>query len=97
MNTGLSDTGGDAGYLEPYREAVRDHGPRFEALLWKNAEAQVARFRAAAEMVDLTGKVVADLGLRRTCRLNRNLSTLKSWLQMLLKKKQCRPSNRQRR
>ena len=43
--------------LEPYRQAVRDHGAGFESLLWKNRDFQQTRFRVIAE-------VAAD-GLRR--------------------------------
>lgn len=55
---------GDAAapYLEPYREVVERVGPSFEALLWRNREYQERRFKTIAEAVNLTGRVVADLG-----------------------------------
>ncbi|MEO1008589.1 MAG: class I SAM-dependent methyltransferase [Planctomycetota bacterium] len=55
----------DPGYLEPYREAVRRHGPSFEALLWRNEEFQHARFAVLAEVARPGGRVVADLGCGR--------------------------------
>jgi len=61
----MSGTDEGTPYLDPYREAVRDVGAKFEALLWKNAEAQVARFGAISQMCDPTGRVVADLGCGR--------------------------------
>ncbi|MEL6329130.1 MAG: class I SAM-dependent methyltransferase [Planctomycetota bacterium] len=53
---------GGADYLDPYREAFEDAGPRFEALLWKNPRAQIARFDAAIDTVSMRDAVVADLG-----------------------------------
>jgi len=55
----------DPPYLDPYLKAVREHGPCFEALLWRNPEYQIARFRVLAEAVPLTGRVLADLGCGR--------------------------------
>ena len=55
----------DPRYLEPYREAVRAHGPRFEALLWRNETYQYTRFQVLAEAVRPKGRVVADLGAGR--------------------------------
>lgn len=52
-------------YLEPYRRAVRVHGTAFESLLWLNRDYQERRFAALAEEVDLTGRVVADMGCGR--------------------------------
>lgn len=49
-------------YLEPYREAVRDAGPRFESLLWKSPEAQRLRFDVIIDVCKLHGRVIADLG-----------------------------------
>jgi len=51
--------------LDPYKEAVEQHGTRFEALLWNSREFQIARFDVIASMVDLTGRVVADIGCGR--------------------------------
>lgn len=55
-------TGEKDRYLDPYREAVRDGGPRFESLLWKSPEAQRLRFDVMIGCCELTGRVVADLG-----------------------------------
>ncbi len=52
----------DSPYLDPYRDAIKQHGPGFEALLWKNKQAQLTRFAALDAMGELAGKVVADLG-----------------------------------
>lgn len=51
--------------LDPYREAVEEHGTRFESLLWNSREFQVTRFGVIASMVDLTGRVIADIGCGR--------------------------------
>lgn len=52
----------DPRYLEPYREAVRMHGPRFEALLWRSEDYQRRRFEVLAEVARPAGAVLADLG-----------------------------------
>jgi SAM-dependent methyltransferase len=52
----------DSPYLDPYRDAIKEHGPGFEALLWKNKQAQITRFSVLDAMGDLRGKIVADLG-----------------------------------
>lgn len=49
-------------YLDPYRDAVERLGPGFDALLWKNKDAQLTRFRVLDEMGDLKNKTIADLG-----------------------------------
>lgn len=54
-----------ADYLEPYRRAVAEGGAGFDALLWKSREYQKIRFAAIADSVDLTGRVVADMGCGR--------------------------------
>lgn len=56
---------GPSPYLDPYRDAVAKVGPRFEALLWHNAEAQHRRFDVLAKMKNLTGRVIVDLGCGR--------------------------------
>ena len=53
---------GDGGYLKPYRQAVEQFGPGFKALLWNNPDTQRTRFRVISEMVDLNGRVAADIG-----------------------------------
>lgn len=55
----------DPRYLEPYREAVRAHGPGFEALLWRSQEYQIKRFEVLAQACQPKGKVLADLGAGR--------------------------------
>lgn len=55
----------DPRYLEPYREAVRAHGPGFEALLWRSQEYQVTRFKVLAEVCRPKGAVLADMGAGR--------------------------------
>lgn len=52
----------DSGYLEPYREAVREIGASFGSLLWKSADAQLTRFDVMIDTADLHGRVVADMG-----------------------------------
>ena len=49
-------------YLRPYSEAMREHGPAFEATLWNSQEKQGARFDVIEGMVDLTGRIVVDAG-----------------------------------
>jgi hypothetical protein len=55
----------DPRYLEPYREAVRMHGPGFEALLWRSEAYQRARFEVLAEVARPKGSVLADMGAGR--------------------------------
>lgn len=52
----------DPDYLRPYREAMDEHGPAFEATLWNSQEKQNARFDVIEGMVDLTGRIVVDAG-----------------------------------
>ncbi len=49
-------------YLAPYAEAIREHGPRFEATLWNDKSKQHLRFDVIASMMHLTGRVVVDAG-----------------------------------
>ncbi|MHC4947665.1 MAG: class I SAM-dependent methyltransferase [Planctomycetota bacterium] len=49
-------------YLDPYRQAVQRFGPGFEATLWGSREAQRTRFDVMIDMVDLSGRVVLDVG-----------------------------------
>ena len=51
--------------LDPYREAVEREGPTFDALLWRSPEYQRRRFEVIAQSLDLTGRVVADIGCGR--------------------------------
>ncbi len=55
----------DPRYLEPYREAVRAHGPGFEALLWRSEAYQIKRFEVLAQVARPKGSVLADLGAGR--------------------------------
>jgi hypothetical protein len=54
--------GDGSGYLDPYRDAVRDAGASFASLLWRSPEAQIARFDVMIDACDLRGRVVADMG-----------------------------------
>lgn len=49
-------------HLDPYRQALQQHGPSFEALLWNNKDFQRLRFAVLAQMTDLTGRVIVDVG-----------------------------------
>lgn len=51
-----------AGYLRPYEEATRRHGPVFEATLWASKPKQAGRFAVFAEEIDLAGRTVVDAG-----------------------------------
>lgn len=52
----------DPRYLAPYREAVRQHGPSFEALLWRSEAYQRVRFDVLMQATKPKGKALADLG-----------------------------------
>ena len=52
----------DPDYLKPYADAMKEHGPAFEATLWNSPEKQLARFDVIEGMVDLTGRIVVDAG-----------------------------------
>ncbi len=54
-----------ADYLEPYQQAVQDHGTVFEATLWATRKTQELRFRTFTEMVFFPGKRVLDAGCSR--------------------------------
>jgi SAM-dependent methyltransferase len=49
-------------YLEPYRRALRDHGPGFEATLWSTRESQRTRFDVMIDFAGFEGCVVVDAG-----------------------------------
>ncbi len=57
-----NDPVGDGGYLGPYREAVRTHGPSFESMLWASREKQIGRFEVLCEVLPPAGGVVLDAG-----------------------------------
>ncbi len=52
----------DSAYLEPYRQALDQFGPSFEATLWFNEKVQIRRFEVLAEMLDPTGLRLLDAG-----------------------------------
>ncbi|MFP4143950.1 MAG: class I SAM-dependent methyltransferase [Phycisphaeraceae bacterium] len=52
-------------YLDPYREAVGDHGSDFHVTLWANRRTQLRRFEVFAEMLPLRGKRILDAGCSR--------------------------------
>ena len=49
-------------YLKPYREAMKQYGPGFEATLWNSREAQVLRFDVMIDLAPLAECVVLDAG-----------------------------------
>jgi precorrin-6B methylase 2 len=57
-----ANRGSGRGYLDPYRDAVRDLGASFGSLLWKSPEAQRMRFDVIIDACALRGRVVADMG-----------------------------------
>ncbi len=52
----------DSSYLDPYRDAVADMGPGFEAQLWLSKEAQATRFSVIADALGNDSNIIADLG-----------------------------------
>jgi len=52
-------------YLKPYEDALREHGPSFEATLWRNPGYQQKRFAAIADMLGDPLGVIADMGCGR--------------------------------
>lgn len=52
-------------YLQPYERAAHEHGAGFGSLLWASPATQAARFDAIAQMVDLNGRSVLDVGCGR--------------------------------
>jgi SAM-dependent methyltransferase len=58
----MSQVSPQGGSLDPYREALKQHGPSFEATLWRNRDSQKRRFGVIADMIDLTDQVVLDAG-----------------------------------
>ncbi len=52
-------------YLDPYLNAVRRHGARFESLLWASPQTQALRFEAIARLCDLNGMNALDVGCGR--------------------------------
>jgi hypothetical protein len=52
-------------YLRPYLDAARQHGAKFESLLWANPSSQAARFAALARWCELDGRIVLDAGCGR--------------------------------
>lgn len=52
----------DTSYLEPYRRALRQHGPGFEATLWASRSAQQLRFDVMIALADFEDCVIVDAG-----------------------------------
>lgn len=52
-------------YLEPYLAAIQRNGPAFRSLLWSSEATQEARFIAIAEIIELSGKSILDVGCGR--------------------------------
>lgn len=59
-------------HVEPYRKALAEHGPSFEATLWTSRAKQAERFRIIADAHDLTGRTILDAGC--------GLGDLAAWL-----------------
>lgn len=51
--------------LQPYRNALRWHGPTFDVLLWRSPESQARRFEVLDAMLPLAARRIADLGCAR--------------------------------
>ena len=49
-------------YLDPYRAAVKAHGPGFEATLWNSKAAQILRFDVMIDLAGFDGCAVLDAG-----------------------------------
>jgi SAM-dependent methyltransferase len=56
---------GESSHLQPYREAVDQHGAGFKATLWGSEETQVLRFDVMIDLVDFTDCTVLDAGCGR--------------------------------
>jgi SAM-dependent methyltransferase len=52
----------DQQHLQPYRDAVEQFGPSFEATLWGTREAQHLRFDVMIDLADLRDCTVVDIG-----------------------------------
>jgi len=52
-------------YLQPYLNALAEHGDKFPALLWASRSTQEVRFAALERICPLEGKVVLDAGCGR--------------------------------
>lgn len=52
----------DTSYLDPYRRALRQHGPGFEATLWASRSAQQLRFDVMIGLADFDDCVIMDAG-----------------------------------
>ncbi len=49
-------------YLDPYRKAIDEHGPSFEATLWANRDFQTKRFEVFLDLQDFSGRTIIDAG-----------------------------------
>jgi len=52
----------DASYLDPYRGALKQHGPTFKATLWGSRESQLVRFDVMIEMAGFEQCTIVDAG-----------------------------------
>lgn len=52
-------------HLQPYRDAVDQHGAGFKATLWGSEQTQVLRFDVMIDLVDFTDCTVLDAGCGR--------------------------------
>ncbi|QOV89836.1 hypothetical protein [Humisphaera borealis] len=52
-------------YLEPYRKAAKTYGDGFKSLLWASPQTQAVRFDVIADIVDVHGRLVCDVGCGR--------------------------------
>lgn len=52
----------DTSYLDPYRSAIRRHGPGFEATLWASRAAQRVRFDVMIELAGFEQCTIVDAG-----------------------------------
>ncbi len=61
----MAPPAGDDAYLQPYRDAAREHGAGFGVTLWASRGSQLQRFAQFTRMLDFTGRRVLDLGCSR--------------------------------
>lgn len=52
----------DTSYLDPYRQALRQHGPGFEATLWASRSAQQLRFDVMIDLAGFEDCIIVDAG-----------------------------------
>ena len=49
-------------YLEPYKEAAKEHGGSFYATLWRSREGQQLRFNTICNGIEFSGTSILDVG-----------------------------------